>query len=225
MHTILSVVLQDLAGLQVVVRSEVDAYNPELCKPSAAKVQAGTSVKASTPATDKADSTATTTADPVDTLDSLTDALSSLSVNSTSSSPGNPSLLIVRGGQVVPQAALIKLKTRIDWKAAQFDWQNAYPQLFLGGCPTLHIGVHTKGTFFEVRKKHLDDPDLRGVARTAQNGLKRLRAALGEVHNFAMANGKEARRSLVCRDGKLEVMQRESADSFLPDEILRRFDA
>ena len=223
--------------MKFVVRSEVDAYNPALCKFTEGSPAATAAEVSANKDNDVKAADSTTAADRVaapsasDPLDELTNALGSLTVDPTTarttaaSTATIPTLHVIHAGQVVPQKALIKLKTRSQINVANFDWHNAYPQLFFGGCPTLHIGVHKRGTFYEVRKKHLDDADLRGVARDAQSALKRLREALGEVHNFAMANGKEARRSLVCRGGNLQVMQRESADSFLPDDILRRFDA
>ena len=48
--------------------------------------------------------------------------------------------------------------------------------------------------------------------------------ALKELHNLAMAHGRKARISVVCRDGVLRVMERESTDSFLPEHVLKRFD-
>ena len=80
----------------------------------------------------------------------------------------------------------------------------------------MHIGVHSKGVFDELRVKKLDAPDLKRHAKEAQQGMKKLRHTLEEIHNFAMTHGKKARLSLVCRDGVLQVMERESADSYLP---------
>ena len=131
---------------------------------------------------------------------------------------------IVRGGAVVPQSALIKIKTRSKWNIDHFDWEFAYPQQFIGQIPTQVIGVHHKGGFYEIREKKLDAPELRDVARKAQEGLKKLHEILEEIHNYAMAHGKKARLSLVCKAGVLQVMQRESADSYLPPDVLDRFE-
>ena len=50
------------------------------------------------------------------------------------------------------------------------------------------------------------------------------RRLLEELQNMMMERGKEARLSLVCRGGVLQVMERKSSRALLPKEILARFD-
>lgn len=163
----------------------------------------------------------------VDPLDDLTGAISALKLSKPTSSDDTASpdgLRIIRAGTVVPQSALLKIKTRSERNIGNFNWDSVYPQLFIGQTRTHMIGVHRRGSFYEVQRKTLDDPELRDVAKKAQAGLKKLRHALEEIHTFIMAQGKQARLSLVCTDGSLKVMERKSADSFVPADILRRFE-
>ncbi len=204
-------VLQDFAGLKLVLRCEVDAYYP-----SDSEQSGSTAAEKSTSS---------------DPFDDLVGAISSLNIGSASSSAAKTppastdDVRIVRGGAVVPQSALIKIKTRSTRNIDSFDWQLFYPQQFIGQIPTQVIGVHQGGRFYEIREKRLDAPELRDVARKAQEGLKKLHEILEEIHNYAMAHGKKARLSLVSRGGVLQVMQRESADSYLPSDVLDRFES
>ena len=55
--------------------------------------------------------------------------------------------------------------------------------------------------------------------------MKKLWTILKELHNLAMAQGKEGRISVVSKGGVLQVVQRESTESFIPEDLLSRFDA
>ena len=192
----------------MVLRFEVDAYDPTLCDIAP---EEGYDAETS------------------DTWDDLTNAVSSLSVGPEASSPASTdedtaTLHVIRAGAEVPQSALVKIKTRSMRNIQNLDWDAIYPQLYIGQTPTLKIGVHQKGRFEEVQTKKLDAPELKEVAREAQTAMKKLWSALKELHNLAMAHGRKARISVVCRDGVLQVMERESTDSFLPEHVLKRFD-
>lgn len=134
-------------------------------------------------------------------------------------------LRIVRGGSVIPQSALMKIKTRSMRNVETFDWKRFYPQQFIGQIPTQVIGVHRNGRFYEIREKRLDAPELRDVAQNTQAGLKKLNMVLQEIHEYAVEHGKNVRLSLVGKKGVLQVMQRESADSYLPSDVLDRFES
>lgn len=192
--------------MKIVLRFEVDAYDPAFC-------DAG-----------REDDVDSENSDPLDTLVNAVSSLSMKSPQSTSAATGSGDLHIIRAGAVVPQRALVKIKTRSQRNVGNLDWDVIYPQLFIGQTPTLKVGVHQKGRFYEVLDEKLDAPGRSTVAREAEKAMKRLCTVLRELHNLAMAYGKTARISVVSRGGALQVMERESSDSFLPDQILKRFD-
>ena len=68
-------------------------------------------------------------------------------------------------------------------------------------------GVHRRGEFFETRRYELGAPELEDVARAAQPGLKKLRQLLQGIQDAMMSRGKDARLSLVCRQGVLQAIE------------------
>ena len=194
--------------MNIVLRFEADAYDPSLC--------------------DDLDED-----EVVDPLDTLTAWVSSTSVSSHVSGDSEDintqcdELRVIRAGREIPQKALVQLKSRNSYNAANLDWQRIYPQMVLSQMPLLYVGVHQKGRFFEVQKHQLDGDAsvLQNARNEAQAGLKRLRKTLEEIHNVAMAHGNNARMSLVCMgDSTLQVMKRDSADCYLPTDVLQRFE-
>ena len=117
------------------------------------------------------------TADPAD---SLAARMSTLSVSSTAFPSVNGKwttslgVTVIEAGQEVQQRSLIELKTRSARTIDNFDWNDAYTQLYLGQTPTSIIGVHRSGMFYEKREKKLDTTELRQVARRTQHSLKQL---------------------------------------------------
>jgi hypothetical protein len=106
-----------------------------------------------------------------------------------------------------------------------FNWSNVYPQLLLGQTMNTMVGVHHQGEFFETRKITLDSPNLEEIAMAAQPGLKKLRQLLEEIQSVAMERGRDARLSLVSRQGVLQVMESKFGKDLLPSDVLERFDA
>ncbi|GJE88252.1 hypothetical protein PsYK624_043350 [Phanerochaete sordida] len=188
------VISYDLAGMKLVVRFEVDACYP------------------STPAGE-------------DTSDALADALSSLSVSRPSAEAGglaSSGVTVVEAGTVVPQSSLIELKTRSVRNADSFDWADAYLQLYLGQTPHSIMGVHQFGTFEERREKKLDSASLKHVARTQQRYLQQLGQLLGQIQRLVVERG-DAKLSVLCRSGVLQLVERQSTGLLLPLEVLERF--
>ncbi|KAF7357295.1 hypothetical protein MSAN_01324900 [Mycena sanguinolenta] len=55
-------------------------------------------------------------------------------------------LTVINGGAVVPHSSILELTTRTQRRAAKFDWNDAYPQLFLQ-TPHHFLAVHDRGRF------------------------------------------------------------------------------
>lgn len=200
----------------MVVRYEVDACFPPPDEPDSSTSAEDTSAE------DTLTSKASASAE-----DALTDALSALSFSEPTPEPTQQKpygINIIRAGTVAPQSSLVKVKTRSLRNYALFKWAQAYPQLLLGQTKTVMIGVHSAGVFSETHTVELDSPKLEEVARSVQPGLRKLRRLLGELQDRVMERGKEARLSLVCRDGVLQLMERSSGRPLLPQEILERFE-
>jgi len=196
------IVLYDLDGMKIVMRFEVDACYPSDPPPTSSQPR--------------------TSHLPTDDDDALADTLSSLNLSSAPSTVTS-GLRTIRGGKQVPQSSIIELKTRSERSAQSLDWTDIFPQLFLSQTPHQIIGVHQRGRFFQLLEKNLQSAEMKAIERTCQPGFKRLRRALADIRNVAITRGKNARLSLVCRNGVLQVMERTAAPSCLPDEILGRF--
>ncbi|GJE92535.1 hypothetical protein PsYK624_086890 [Phanerochaete sordida] len=213
------VISYDMSGLRLIVRCEVDAYLSTADDVTGDKHEE----PSDQPETSKPE-------------DALASALESLSLSSTSTSSHStptpvpqPSqvhgLTVIKAGSIIPQSSLTKVKSRSQQSMAALRWYEVYPQLLLGQTMHCMMGVHSRGTFAEVRHFEIDAPELEDVARSVQPGLRKLRALLEEIQQAAMACGAAAKLSLVCRERRLVLLRRTSAASLLPPDILRRFDA
>lgn len=198
--------LQDFDGLKIVLRFEVDSCL--LDQTSKAK-----------------DNSAATTTKVDDDLSSL---LSGLTVTSTSSSPATvldaSGLRIQRGGRQVPHEAILELTTRSERNADQFDWGNAYPQLFFSQTPNHYLAVHNSGTFTRIIKHTLDSTELKKIDKNAQGNFKRLRRALQDIQDVVKQHGQRGRLTLVHQNGTVKVYERTDTKSCLPDDIMKRFE-
>ena len=191
---------QNLNGLKLVVRFEVDA-----CVPSSATKSKGTS--------------------PSD-IDALADAFSHTSLTSSlkKMSEDKDGLCIRQGGILVDQDNLAELTTISKRRRDLFDWAETYPQLFLSQSPNHFLGVHERGRFEAIEQRKLGSDDLRSVEQSLQGVLWQLRYLLDTIKALVVKHGKSGRLSLVCQGGELMVYKRSSADSCLPEDILARFD-
>lgn len=205
------IVRYDLNGLQMVVRFEVDA-----CIPSA-----GVSKPQAQVATN---------------VDDLVGILSGVSIGTPDSgsphkptatdSTGTPKITVISGGSYVPQSAIVELTTRSITREAEYDWKDAYPQLFLSQTPNHFLAVHQRGQFVRLKKRELDSPELdRVAANLIQSDLKKLRRVLDTIKTLVIKHGQGGRLSLVCQGRVLKVFERTSQDSCLPDEIKKLFEA
>ncbi|KAH9831408.1 uncharacterized protein C8Q71DRAFT_715353 [Rhodofomes roseus] len=202
------IVKYDLDGLTMVVRFEVDA-----CLPT------GTSASASRRQTASTD------------VDSLSNMLSGLAVASgagkgpaVDKGASTTELDIIRAGQPVPQSSLIEMTTRSRNNAMNYDWIEQYPQLFLSQTPHHYLAVHNRGKFEDITKRALGDAEMKRTEARLQGSFRKLRAALEAIQNLIVEHGERGRLSLVFRDGALQVFERKSQDSCLPEAMLSRFD-
>jgi hypothetical protein len=194
---------QDLNGLKMMVRFEVDACIPTAAKPSAARGR-------------------------VESIDDLADSLAGINISQRSSAtPASKSihgLTVIDGGTVVPHSSIVELTTRIERREAEFDWNEAYPQLFFSQTPHHFLAVHNRGRFSAVNKRKLTSSELRAVEQQIQPDLKKLRAALDLIKEIVVKHGQRGRLTLVHRDGTLQVFERVSSASCLPDEVMAKFE-
>jgi len=162
----------------------------------------------------------------------LSGALSGLSIG-TSSRPTTTSetqspltstdLKITRAGTQVPQSSLLEMTTRSEISAANFDWGDAFPQLYLSQTPNHYLAVHRTGRFSSIAKRKIGEKDLIAIEANAQRGFKKLRKILGEIQTMVKKRGTTGRISLVCKDGVLKVHERDSKESCLPEDSLALF--
>jgi hypothetical protein len=199
---------QDFDGLKMVVRFEVDACLP-LSKTTTAQ---GSEAANSRPpkATD---------------VDDLSQLLSSAHIT-----PDPPSTHKMHGisyrtaGTLVPQQSLIELTTRSARNIISFNWAEALPQLWLSRTANHILAVHERGTFTSVTRRSLEgSAELRAATAGAQLSFKKLRRVLDAIQELLVERGREARLTLVCRNGVLEVFERTDDWSVLPKEVLKRF--
>ena len=158
-------------------------------------------------------------------LSGLTIGTQARSVKTSSSSPlTSPDLKITRAGTQVPQSEIIEMTTRSEISAANFDWADAYPQLYLSQTAHHYLAVHRGGIFFTITKRGIGKYDLPAIERRAQPGFRKLRKLLEEIQTRVKRDGTNGRISLVCKDGVLKVHERTSKESCLPDDLLALFD-
>ncbi|KAF5382621.1 hypothetical protein D9615_002760 [Tricholomella constricta] len=207
------IVRYDLNGLTMVVRFEVDACIPTDTSSDAASVTTASS---------------TTVDDLIGALSGVTlrtDTPSSTPVSKSSGSDSFPKVTVNPGGSIIPQSHIVELTTRSVRNASFFDWKENYPQLFLSQTPHHFLAVHERGRFREVNKRKLDSAELKQVyADSIQEDFKKLRRALDIIKELVIKHGERGRLSLVCQGGVLQVFERTSQASCLPDDVLQKFD-
>jgi hypothetical protein len=189
---------QDLNGLKMVVRFEVDA-----CIPPPAKYPRKSILS----------------------IDDLTDSLSAINIGQ-SSLQSRSNLTVMEGGAEVSHTAVVELTTRsqTNMRNNGYDWKEAYPQLFFSQTAHHFLAIHTRGRFIDIQKRKLSSEELQNVAKDAQVELKKVRKALELIQEVVIKYGKGGRVSLVCTQGELKVYQRSSDESCLPESALRFFE-
>jgi hypothetical protein len=201
---------QDLNGLRMVVRFEVDA-----CIPPEEITSSGPG--------------ATTN------VDDLIGALANVDLTPKSESTSTPNiskantvpkLTVLAAGSEVPQSAIVELTTRSVNRAMDYDWKESYPQLYLSQTPHHFLAVHERGRFVRVDKRKLGSSELREVMKDViQPDLKKLRRLLDLIKELVFEHGQRGRLSLVCQGGELKVFERTEQKSCLPDEFMDKFSA
>ncbi len=160
-------------------------------------------------------------------VDDLSDLLSGLSVSRTKEEVhplSGTELRILKAGCYVPQDSIIEMTTRSERNAAHFDWDDAYPQLFLSHTTNHFMAVHQNGRFSIIQKRRLDSDEMKSIGRRMQPAFRRLKAVLEVVQELVVLYGKDGRLSLVCQRGVLKVYKRVSTESCLPNDVLARFE-
>ena len=110
----------------------------------------------------------------------LSGALSGLSIgtssrSTTTSETQSPltstDLKIIRAGAQVPQSSLFEMTTRSEISAANFDWGDAFPQLYLPQTPNHYLAVHRTGRFSSIAKRKIGEKDLIAIEAKAHPGV------------------------------------------------------
>ncbi|KAL0960466.1 hypothetical protein HGRIS_005509 [Hohenbuehelia grisea] len=198
-HRIIS---YNMAGLDIIVRFEVDA-----CLPSPSSTATGASVD-----------------DLADQLAEVALTTSPGSGNDTLSSSPPPLQVRAGGSWNVEQSSLIEVTTRSSFNAENFDWKEAFPQLWLSQTQHHFMAVHDRGVFSSMRKARLDSEGMVSLEKESQWGFKMLRKVLEEIQKVVIGYGETGRLSLVCENGALSIWERKMEDGCLPDELMRLFD-
>jgi hypothetical protein len=211
---------QDMLGMKMIVRFEVDACLPTDAGP--AKTGGISDTKRSSKKT-------------AASVDDLADALGGMNFLGSPATTKVPTINMVRAGTQVPQHALLEVASRSKHFVNQLDWNELYPQLALSQTPAFRLGVHERGTFTELREWQVDGPgcspsdsSIPGLsAQRKETALQiaRLAGVLKEVQYLAASRGPgpAGSFSLVCEGGKLRVYGRNNRKSCLPREVMARF--
>ncbi|KAJ8081226.1 hypothetical protein PM082_018071 [Marasmius tenuissimus] len=136
--------------------------------------------------------------------------------------PGETPLIIHEGGNVIPQDYIAELKT-ISLKglrAGRLRSDDIILQMFISQTSHLFMGVHNRGNFLQVQQSIVELNDRAAHLKTS---LLKLRGVLEDVKNLVVAYGETGRLSLICRGGRLDVVQRSGQESYLPSNVLRMF--
>jgi hypothetical protein len=185
-------------------------------------------------------------------VDDLADALENINIltslrvptsptttlpSSTSYMPSSPStaLNVIHAGTQVPQESLLEVASRSKFFIDKLDWNELYPQLIISQTQGLRLGIHERGTFFEMREMQVDGDDdnspgvppvLETQKRETAAQLVRLARVLEDVQEIAISRGPgpTGSFSLVCESGELRVYGRKGVRrSCLPPDVWTRF--
>ena len=137
-------------------------------------------------------------------------------------SAGETSLNVHGAGSLVPQDSTVELKTislkRLSTGRLRTD--DTMLQMLLSQTPHLVLGVHDHGTFVETQHKIVD---LKDAETQYKPSLLKLRRVLEDIKKLVVAHGEGGRLSLLCRGGRLDVVQMSSRQSCLPPGFLEKF--
>jgi len=159
-------------------------------------------------------------------VDELAESLSAVSISSQTAFRSEYPLLVREGGVEVPADTVIELATRsqASVQGRGYDWGEAYPQLFFSQTAQHYLAVHKHGRFFEITKTKSNSDKLQDMEQELQDGFKKVRKALDVIRELVIKHGKQGRLTLVCKDGVLDVYERKSDESLLPDVAMKFFE-
>jgi hypothetical protein len=132
-------------------------------------------------------------------------------------------LTVLGGGIFVQESSIIKLRAKKEAPATvhRVRWAEHYPQLYFSQTQHLFVATHQDGMFHTVTKA--DIRDATGVASAAVEKLSKLHHALKSIQEVVIKGGLEARLSLFCQNGELNVVRRTDGVSCLPEDVMFRF--
>ncbi len=230
---------QDMLDMKMIVRFEVDACLATDTT-TATTTETGTSdTKCS--AKEAHELAVDDIADALENMNILPSSRVSTSPTTTLPSstltPSSPStgLKIIRAGTQVPQESLLEVASRSKFFIDKLDWNELYPQLIISQTQGLRLGIHERGTFFEMREMQVDGDDdnssgvppvLETQKRETAAQLVRLARVLEDVQEIAISRGSgpTGSFSLVCESGELRVYGRKGVRrSCLPPDVWTRF--
>jgi hypothetical protein len=155
-----------------------------------------------------------------DGMDSLLTAASSVNVTKSVTYPGN-SIRVQQGGRMVPQKAVLDIKTRSFRRPIDMD--EVLPHVWVNQTPNFVIGYHKSGLFDDVKIKDLQD-QISQWEEDHQPDLQRLNAIIHRV--VETAKEMEGKKLDINRagTGPLELrMPLDSSTSTLPPELEARW--
>lgn len=193
----IKLLFKDLSGLKVVVRFEVDA-----CTRPPAKYPRRSAAS----------------------VDELVASLTSVSLSPRTAFRSEYPLLVREGGVEVPADTVIEIVTRSEANMTRgYNWKDVYPQLFFSQTAQHYLGVHKHGRFSEINKKKTKE--MQDIEQDLQPGFKKVRNVLDVIREVVIKHGKEGALSLVCKGGVMQVYERESKETLLPDVAMKFFES
>lgn len=188
---------KDLSGLKVVVRFEVDACT----RPPVKYPRRSTT-----------------------SVDELVASLTGVSLGPHTSFRSEYPLLVREGGVEVPADTVIEIVTRSEANISRgYNWNDVYPQLFFSQTAQHYLAVHKYGRFSEITKKKTKE--MQDIEQDSQPGFKKVRRVLDVIRGLVMKHGKEGGLSLVCKGGVMNVYERKSKETLLPDVAMKFFES
>lgn len=136
---------------------------------------------------------------------------------------GHNHISVRQGGTFIPQSHLVELKTRRKrHRCRSLIPSTLLPQLLLSQTRGHYIALYeSDGLVDQILT--LDDATLAERMATLQPALARLRIILAEIQARLMQLPRKAKLSLVAHGGVLALYRRHSCSDGLPSEILPRF--
>ncbi|KAH9927163.1 uncharacterized protein BXZ73DRAFT_102752 [Epithele typhae] len=140
-------------------------------------------------------------------------------------------IAVVPAGTVLPQSALMELKTEgmpTDGPPPWIHWNRTYPGLFFSQTPLLLTGGRLKDTFMFVHRRRVDSAEFRRTVASwkhMQRGFYRLVALLRRLQKIAPVFGAGEPFTVWARRDRLELedLDRQAEHSLLGPEDLARF--